>query len=102
MRMPSFEVPIAQPSAREPDPAADGIAPKPTQQRSGVLFSQTAGPVERLPNPKLKWALIGIAVAGGVGGFAAYRLTHQPGTISYDPVLPPLSLAPPTISIGKP
>jgi len=110
----SFEVTV---SARLPKPEPEPVSEQPsapavasvseapvTARRPGVMLTQTTGRVDRLPNPWAKRALILLGIAGGAGGFAAYKLTRPgaapPAALGVVPT--PLTLSAPSITIGKP
>jgi hypothetical protein len=107
----SFEVTVSSPRPSpdpSPPPAAAStetvaVAPLPVR-RPGVVLTQTTERLDKLPNPWVKRVLILLGIAGGTGGFVAYRLM-QPAAVA-PPVMgvvpTPLTLSSPNITIGKP
>ncbi len=107
----SFEVNPAPPPQSNPGqapyPAAavnsDGIAP-PAPRRPAVVLTTSNDRIEPMPSSRSKWVIIGLGIAGAVGGGLAYKMTHnQAGSSAAPtPTTPALVLSAPTFTIGKP
>ncbi|MBI4909988.1 MAG: hypothetical protein HY820_40590 [Acidobacteria bacterium] len=107
----SFEVNAPPPSTPVPAPAParagsvnpDGIAPPPAR-RPAVVLTTSNERVETMSGSKSKWVLIGLGVAGAVGGGFAYKMMRNQTTAAVPtaPPTPVLVLSAPTISVGKP
>ncbi|MBL8217033.1 MAG: hypothetical protein JNK87_40310 [Bryobacterales bacterium] len=115
----SFEVPArsvfpapATPLAAAPEPPAPAGLPTGSAlvESRGVIFTRNVGPVERFPSTggRRKWVVVGLGVAGAIGGGMAYRYLQKPAaapaasaTVTTPPA-PALSLSAPVITIAKP
>jgi hypothetical protein len=106
-KQPSFEVAAAPPPAASKEVLDSDESSLETSisadKRPGVMLQRTAGPQEHIPNPKIKWALLGIAIAGGIGGGVYYKLTRQTPVVGpVEQQVPQLILRLPNVSVGKP
>jgi hypothetical protein len=105
----SFEVPIGEaPKAVRPSPLV-AESSNAVDRPAGVIFTRNANAIHDIPTAssgRRKWVVIGLGIAGAVGGGFAYQRLNQrtPAAAAAvtQPPGPVLTLSPPSITVGAP